>query len=252
MEFMLGLHIVWLVGLFLAIPFVSAGVLHWVTQHSPLAPALKAYSGVVGPFFVSVGLLFGLFATFLAVDVWERVSVSNRSLELEVGALQTIKQLSQAIGEVGKAVDAAVEDYAIVTLNEEWKNDRNPRSAAADDALGRLAGAIIDPKIAEAAGSAAQAALLTCFHELREARATRIHIASTHSDPYKWATVILLGILTQVALVFCHIGDRKAQFVALLLFSTGFAITLIALGVHERPLADPELVRLEHMHSIAE
>jgi len=252
MEIILSLHVVWLTVLFLAIPLATAAVLQWISQHSPLAPYLKSYGGVVGPFFVSVGLLFALFATFLAADIWDRINVSNRSLELEVSALQSLRQLSSAIGETGETIDAAVSDYVNMTLNEEWNDGGRERSKAVDDALGRLASAIIDPRIADVAGTAAQSALLTCFHELREARATRFHIATTHSDPYKWATVILLGVLTQIALVFCHIGDRKAQAVALLLFSTGFAITLIALGVHERPLNDPELVSLERMQRIAE
>jgi hypothetical protein len=137
-------------------------------------------------------------------------------------------------------------------LREERSNENSPRSTGADMALGRLVQAILDPEIAAHGSGAAQTALLTCFHEIVQARAARIHVASTHSDPHKWATVILLGILTQIALVFCHVGDRKAQFAALAIFSLGFAITLVVLSIHERPLADPTLVSLETMHRLAE
>jgi hypothetical protein len=252
MDMILHFDRLWLVVLFLVIPLAAAAILQFVTQHTALRPHLVGYGGVVGPFFVSVGLLFGLFATFLAADIWERVKDCNHSIEIEIGAIQTIKQVSLAVGQPAQDVERALQDYLTVTMHEEWDTSQGSRSEAAELALGRMVGAILEPGFAQVIGTAAQDTLLSSFKDIREARVTRSHIASTHSDPYKWATVILLGILTQVALVFCHVGDRKAQAAALLLFSLGFSITLVALGLHEQPLSDPDLVALSRLHRIGE
>lgn len=252
MESMPGIHIELLLVLFVAIPVASAILLQWATQHSPLSTALRSYSGVVAPFFVSVALLFGLFATFLAADIWERVNDYNHSLEQEVGAIQTIRQIAVVLGERGQTIDLAVSDYTNIALGEEINSRTSPRSPAANLALGELARAILAPEVAQSGGSAAQGALLSSFIQLREARATRIHIASSHSDPYKWATVIVLGIMTQIALIFCHIDNRKAQSAALFIFTLAFVVTLAALGIHERPLADPTLVSLDHISRLGD
>ncbi len=78
-----NIQVAWIMALFAAIPVVTAVALHWLSQHSPLTPALASYSGVVPPFFVSVALMFGLLAPFLAAETWERVNDSSHSLEHE-------------------------------------------------------------------------------------------------------------------------------------------------------------------------
>ncbi len=234
----------WLVLVFAALPIVSAILLQYVTQHSPLTPTLRTYGGVVGPFFVSVAILFGLFATFLAADIWERVNDGNHSLEQEVSAIWIIRQISDGLGEDGQAVNQAIAAYTDAALNEEWRGRENPVSSSANLALNDLVQAILSLEDEDVA----QGALLQSFHEIRQARATRYHIASSQSDPYKWATVILLGIMTQIALIACHINDAKAQSAALTIFTIAFVLTLLALGIHERPLADPVLVSMENMH----
>ena len=248
----LSYHIRLPVLIFAAIPIGSAILLQIITQHSPLTPFFRSFAGVVGPFFVSVAILFGLFATFLAADVWERVNDSNHSLEQEVGAIRTIRQISASLGEHGQAINLAIIEYTEVTLRQEWDNRESQMSQAADMALGRLVQTILTPEMATNERVAAQDALLTSFHEIRQARATRTHIASSSSDKYKWATVLLLGILTQVALVACHIVDRKAQSAALAIFTSAFVVTVIALGVHEQPLADPMLVSMQNMERLRE
>ncbi len=243
-----GIDIAWFVALFAAIPVVTAIVLQWLSQHSPLTPALASYRGVVAPFFVSVALLFGLFATFLAAEIWERVNDSSHSLEHEIGAIRTISQIADALGEPGYPIANAVAEYTSVVIDEEQNITSGIRSAAAEAALRKLMQGILALEGAEPQHDAALNALLTSFRDLRQARATRIHIAATHSDPYKWITVIVLGIVTQIALVFCHVDNRKAQAAALAIFTLGFVVTLIALGIHERPLTDPQLTEMSFLY----
>ncbi|MEM7121045.1 MAG: hypothetical protein AAF563_07215 [Pseudomonadota bacterium] len=248
MEASPSIHVPWLVAVFAVTPIVTAVALQWLSQHSPLTPRLASYSGVVAPFFVSVALLFGLFATFLAAEIWERVNDSSHSLEHEIGAIQTISEIADALGEQGYPIARAVADYTAVVIDEEQNVTSGVRSAAAESALRDLMRSIILLEGAEPENNAAMGALLTSYRDLRQARATRIHIAATHSDPYKWITVIVLGIVTQVALVFCHVDNRKAQSAALAIFTLGFVVTLIALGIHERPLTDPQLTVMSSLY----
>ena len=239
--------ITWFVLVVAALPIASAILLHFTTQHSRLTPLLRTYGGVVGPFFVSVAILFGLFSTFLAADVWERVNDGNHSLEQEVSAIWTIRQIAEGLDDEGQTINRAIIAYTEAVLNEEWSDRESSTSSEANLTLNELVHAILALEDQDAA----QGALLQSFHEIRQARATRYHIASSQSDPYKWTTVILLGIMTQIALIACHINDAKAQSAALAIFTIAFVFTLVALGIHEKPLADPELVAIENMHRSA-
>ena len=243
------IQVAWLVALFAAIPLVTAIVLQWLSQHSPLTPVLASYQGVVAPFFVSVALLFGLFATFLAAEIWERVNDSSHSLEHEIGAIQTISQIADALGEQGEPIGRALADYTAIVVDEERSITAGARSMIAESALGELVENILALEGTEPKNDAAMRALLTSFRDLRQARATRIHIASTHSDASKWITVVVLGIVTQIALVICHIDNRRAQSAALFIFTLGFVVTLIALGIHERPLANPQITAMSSAYN---
>ena len=80
MQALLELELHWRILALCSIPVSFAIVLQWVTQDSPIAGFFQSYIGIVGPYFVSVGVLFALFATFLGADIWSRVQASNHSL----------------------------------------------------------------------------------------------------------------------------------------------------------------------------
>ena len=250
MQAALDLDLAWLVVWLSAIPVVAAAALYWFTQRSALAPWVRGYTGVVAPFFASVGIVFAVFAAFLGADIWQRVQASNQSLEREVAAVQSILQIAAALDEGGDAVAAHVRRYVNETLSEELSRGGASRSVAADQALEELIHEILALSHANDAARAAQGALLGAFEEIWRARATRRYVADTHSDPYKWVAVILLGILTQVGLVLCHLDKPKPLAASLVVFTAALVVTLVALVMHERPLADPSVVSLDHVYRI--
>lgn len=250
MEAILDLNLGWLIFGLCFIPSLCAVLLYGVTQHGPLAVPLQEFRGVVAPFFASVGIIFAVFAAFLGSDIWERVQHSNHSLEQEVSAVQSIIQIANALGNPGTPIIATVNRYVHATLDEELSRRGQPRSVVADSALEELVREVLDLPKENGKYGVAQSAMLAAYESLWQARATRRHIANTHSDPYKWLAVILLGFLTQVAVTVCQLDKPKPLAAALFIFTLAYAVTLVALVMHERPLSDPTLVSLEHLNRV--
>jgi len=241
----------WLIFWLCLIPTAAAVSLYLVTQHGPLASHLQSYRGVVAPFFASVGIVFAVFAAFLGADIWERVQHSNHSLEMEAAAVESIVQIAGSLGPTGAPIVHNFEIYVHATLELELGKGSKARSPIADAALGEAVQAILALSSAGGTNAAAQSTMLGAYETIWQARATRRHIANTHSDPYKWMAVIFLGILTQVSLALCHIDQRKPLIAALVIFTLAFVGTMAALAIHERPLADPKIVSLDHLrHSV--
>ena len=245
MQAVLELDLDWRILALCSIPIVFAILLQWVTHSSPLAGFFQGYVGVQGPYFVSVAILFALFSTFLGADIWSRVQHSDNSLEHEASAIQSLRQIASTQGPNGEEIARSLNSYIETSLAQEWASEGRGRSAAVDQALERLVTEILDPVLASDAHRTAQGAMLDSYRDIRRARAERLHVASSHSDPYKWAAVILLGLLTQVAIALVHFENRKAQSAALLVFTAAFVVTLTALAAHESPLADLQLISPE-------
>lgn len=251
MHTLLDLELHWRIVALCSIPVVFAVLLQWVTQHSPLAGFFQSLVGIVAPFFVSVGILFALFATFLGADIWNRVQASHHSLEHEAGAIQSLRQIAMTQGTKGAGIEDSLQQYVEISLTEEWIKEETGRSAAVDNALEKLVAAILDPALSADTHRTAQAAMLDSYRDIRRARAERFHVLDSHSDPSKWAAVLLLGLLTQVAIALIHISNRRAQCAALVVFTTAFVITLAVLISHESPLADHALISPEPIHRLA-
>lgn len=250
MDALLHLSLAWLIVWLCLIPVAAALLMYLVTQHGPLAAPLQEFQGVVAPFFASVGIVFAVFAAFLGADIWERVQHSNHSLEEEAAGAQSIVQIAKSLGEDGVPIVRNIDRYVKATLEFELSTGSRARSAIADQALEDMVHAILALPPDGGRNAAARNVMLSAYERIWEARATRRHIAGTHSDPYKWLAVLFLGILTQVGLALCHLDKRKPLAAALFVFTLAFVGTMVALAIHERPLADPKIVSIEHLKRI--
>ncbi len=70
------------------------------------------------------------------------------------------------------------------------------------------------------------------LHTLRE---TRIELAADRTDEVRWATLLILGLLTQLAIASVHLEMPRPQIAALMIFSITAIIGLGLVAIEERP-----------------
>lgn len=250
MDDLSGLNVGWPIIGAAILPFVFSALLYWASQHSPAAPWCRDCSGLVAPFFAAISILFALFAAFLGNDVWERVRTGTHSLEQEFSAVSSISHIAAALGDEGQAVRSNARRYVEVTLEAELSGSGVYRSVAADRALRDLLIAILSLESSRSDIAVLQNAMLSDHERVSTARGTRRNIAETHSDPHKWAAVIILGFLTQLALTLNHVEKPRPLIAALTVFSLAFATVLVTLRLHERPVASPPPETLQQIQEI--
>ena len=108
-------------------------------------------------------------------------------------------------------------------------------SSKTDAALAALLRELSDPKIATEAGQAVHSALLSTALRVRDARADRLALASDRTNNVKWTTVLILGLLTQIALAFVHLERPRAQVASIALFSVAAVVALGLIALQEQP-----------------
>ena len=74
---------------------------------------------------------------------------------------------------------------------------------------------------------------------LRTTRADRLLLAGDRTDELKWATILLLAVVAQLAIAVVHLERRYPQIGALAIFSGAVVIALGLVALQERPFAGP-------------
>ncbi|WP_210493750.1 DUF4239 domain-containing protein [Microvirga antarctica] len=233
---------IWGIFAALALGFgLSGALIHWLSFGRLGQPHAVKLVGVVAPFFSSVAILFALLTGFLANDVWDRNRVANRAILAERDGLLAVHAMSVAVVSDMSEIRAAAQAYARSLVEDEWPLMRDQESSVkADEQLLALLARVSDPKMAAAAGQAAQGALLDTVLKLRGSRYDRLAMSGDRTDRTKWTAVLILGLITQIAIGVVHLERPKAQLTALSIFSLAAIITLGLVAIRERPF-DGEL-----------
>jgi hypothetical protein len=226
-------------GIFATLCLLYFGVafaLYALAFRSRLGTPIKSVGGLVAPFFSSVALLFGLLTGFLASDVGDRSRQAVRAVQAESGELRNIYTLSVASASDMAEIRVALKAFVNSEVHEEWpaimNGETSPRTDAAYDNLLRE---VSDPTITRDASGAVHAALLAAAVRAGTARNDRLSLSGDRTNELKWISVLLLGIITQIALMLVHLDKPRAMLTSLIVFATGAIVALGLIAMQEHP-----------------
>ncbi|MGP9809897.1 bestrophin-like domain [Rhodopseudomonas sp. NSM] len=225
-------------GTFVTLALLYYGValaLVVLTCASPLRGPVSRLNGIVAPFFSSVAVLFGLLTGFLGYDVTERNRQASRAVQAEAGELQNLYTLSVASVTDMRDIRIALKGYASSVLLDEWPaahGESAPRTNAAYDVL---LNELSEPAISRDASAAVHVAMLSAAVRVGTARNARLSLSTDRTSDLKWISVLLLGVITQVALTLVHLDKPRAMLAALTVFGTGAIVALGMIALQEDP-----------------
>ena len=220
---------------------IAVGIV-WLTHLSPARPFFASCIGIAGPFFASVAVLFGLFSAFLANNVQHRNADLKAAVFREADGIRTILRLAEALGPTGSPITEAAVGYTQSVLTKEWpamlRRGRAPEDLGA---LRNLTLAVLAPGLTAALPTAAHQAMLEGLVEVRKARLERLTLTAGVSDPMSWLAMLVLGVLTQIAVAVVQLERLRPQALALFVFTTAFAATVVLIGLARNPFSGEEI-----------
>ena len=236
----------------IALYAVSATLIVWLAFGRPFGERVRKLEGVVAPYFGAVAVLFALMTGFLAGDIADRNRQATRAVEAEAGELRNVYTLSLAAVADMRAIRAAWTVYLKAVIADDWTAMTNGEGApSVDTAYDALLREVSDPKIATEASVAVHAALLNATVRVGTARSDRLALASYDiTSSLKWAIVLALGGLTQLAVGLVHLQRRPAHIAALAVFSVAVVIALGLLALQEHPFAGEIYVGLDPLRQV--
>ncbi len=221
--------------------FGVAGLMVWLSFRSRLSGRIQSFKGVVAPFFGSTAIIFGLLAAFLSNDIWERNRQAERTVFTESDTLIALYSLSAASGSANPGLRSAIRGYVNSVVEDEWPRlAMQQRSAKADAALNALLREVALP--ANSRDASVQRTMLEMALRVRAAHEDRIAISNDRTVVTKWAAVLMLALITQVAVAMVHLEKPRPQAAALGIFTAAAVLLLGLLAIHEAPFEPPVFI----------
>jgi hypothetical protein len=204
---------------------------------SVLRGRIATFTGVVGPFFSAVAVLFGLLTGFLGYDVAERNRQAVRAVQAEAGEIHNVYTLSIASVTDMRKIRDALKSYVGAVLRDEWPSLNGASASPVDEAYDNLLGEVSDPAISRDASAPVHAAMLNATVRIGTARNTRLSLSTDRTNDLKWVSVLILGIITQIAIAVVHLERPRAMAAALAIFSTAAVVALGMIALQEDPFS---------------
>ena len=219
----------------------TAAIMVWLCFRSRLSKRIQSFKGVVAPFFGATAIVFGLLVAFLSNDIWERNKQAERIVFTESDTLVALYSLSVASGSDNKSLRSAIRGYVHAVVEDEWPRLAvQKRSPQTDAALNAILREVALPGTSK--NVAVERTMLDMALKIRAAHEDRVVLSNDRTVATKWAAVLLLAIVTQIAIAVVHLEKPRPQAAALFIFTLAAVSVLGLLAVHEAPFEPPVFV----------
>jgi hypothetical protein len=185
-----------------------------------------------------LGVIFGLFVAFTAAQVWsdnDRAGVAVRS---EASALRAVVLLSAGLpAEQEGKLRALIRSYVEQAVSVEWPMMAHQQASlkAAPAALAEALQFVVSMTPQGVGQQTAQREIIAALGSALDARRQRISVSQAEVNLVKWWCLYLQAICALVAIALVHCDNRLASALAMGLFATGVAASVLLIAAHDRP-----------------
>jgi hypothetical protein len=185
-----------------------------------------------------LGIIFGLFVAFIAAQVWGDSDRGSAAVGREASALRTAVLLASGLpAEHETRFRGLIRDYVGQAIAVEWPMMAH-QEASLKDAPPALAAALqlVVAMTPQGPGQAtARRETITALEQALDARRQRIIVSLTAVNGVKWLCLYLQAACALLVIGLVHCDNRLAACIAMGLFATGVAASVLLIAAHDRP-----------------
>ncbi|HOB62441.1 MAG TPA: DUF4239 domain-containing protein [Candidatus Competibacteraceae bacterium] len=218
--------------------FATAGLLSWLCSFSKAAPFFRSLQNLSPQVVAIVGILFALYTTFFASDIWNIRDRAQTAIQQEAEALRGLQLLAeQQPPAIGEPIMAAIRDYVQATIQVEWPllARGEPPGRQVLDAWRQLLQAVLAEPVARNLPTSVHTVMLQALERAQAARYQRLIQSQRHGDPLKWFAVACLGAFTLLTIALVHLDHWRTQLAALLIYAAAISVSFAAAYLQRSP-----------------
>ena len=235
------LHNLPLGGMALAVfvvTYVVAAGIYWLVMALAVGERARAFKAISPGMLPPLGIIFGLLVAFIAAQVWGDLDRAHAAVNREASALRAIVLLAASFpGEPETRLRALVHRHIEDAVTQEWPAMAR-RRATLTMTPAPLAEALQVSLALTPRGDgqvAAQREILAAVQNAFDARRQRILVSQSTVNWVKWTALLVQAVCTLLAIAMVHSDNRASAALAMGLFATGVAVSVVLISSHDRP-----------------
>lgn len=250
-DWLLNLPVFWMALLVFIGTYLFAAAILFVVMRLAVNDRAKAFKALSPGMLPPLGILFALLIGFTAAQVWGDFDKAKLAVATEASALRAVVLLAENLPpEQDAKLRALVSQHIDVAVNQEW-----PSMAHKQVDLTALPSHLIEALKTTVSIVPTDEGQLTVQREIvssletaLDARRQRIIVSQSSVSSVKWVGLLLQALCTLIAIAMVHSDNRLTAAIALGLFSTGVAISIVLIASYSGPLTGeisvgPELLQ---------
>jgi Protein of unknown function (DUF4239) len=240
LDWLQNLPVVWMTVVVFLATYLMTGVIYWVVATLAVGERARAFKAISPGMLPPLGIIFGLLVAFVAAQVWTDLGAAGTAVTHEASALRGVALLAGSFpGKSARQLRALVRRHVDTAVTQEWpKMARQEATLTVTSApLAKALRLILALKPQDEGQAAAQGEIIALIGDALEARRERIIISGSAVNWVKWSGLLLQAICTLVAIAMVHSDNRITSGIAMTLFATGIAVSVVLIAAHNRPFS---------------
>jgi Protein of unknown function (DUF4239) len=228
----------WMALVVFVVTYLVAAGIYWLVMALAVGERARAFKAISPGMLPPLGIIFGLLVAFIAAQVWGDLDRAHAAVNREASALRAIVLLAASFpGEPETRLRALVHRQIEDAVTQEWPAMAR-RRATLTMTPAALAEALQVSLALTPRGDgqvAAQREILAAVQNALDARRQRILVSQSTVNWVKWTALLAQAVCTLLAIAMVHSDNRASAAVAMGLFATGVAVSVVLISSHDRP-----------------
>ena len=226
-----NLPVPWMALVVFGFTYLLAAAVYAAIATLAVGERAKSFKAISPGMLPVLGIIFGLFIAFTAAQVWSDSDRASAAVSREASALRSAVVFASSFGgEPETRLRSLIRAYIEETAAVEW-----PLMARQTASLTEALQLVLSLTTAAPGQQTAQREITSAIETALDARRQRIIISRSEVNFVKWSCLYLQAVCALLAIALVHCDDRLASAVAMGLFATGVAASVLLIAAHDRP-----------------
>jgi hypothetical protein len=231
-----------------AITYLAAGGILAIVVVLAKGERSRAFKQVSTGLLSPLGVIFGLMVVFSVGEVWSDIDRANLAVNREASAIRLLVLLAANFpGEPEAHIRTLLRRHIDEAVFTEWPTMAKQSASlkVAAPALSEALQLVLSLAPRGEGQIMAQRELVTGLENAMDARRQRIILSRSSVNWVKWTCLFVQAGCTMILIAVIQSDNRTAAAIAMLIFATGAAVSVLLIASHDRPFSGEISVKPE-------